>query len=102
MRASRPLPAVPAFVKRAATRRSIGIRFGWRSAAAVMLAVFSARGAEVKPRMMLLDGAVVGGDVIAVGERGTILRSTDNAQTWQSTSRVTNATLTAVSFAPAS
>ena len=50
--------------------------------------------------MLLLDGAVTGETIIAVGERGTILRSSDNAQTWQTVSAPTHATLTAVSFAP--
>lgn len=55
----------------------------------------------VVPRMLLLDGALVGGDIVAVGERGAILRSTDQARTWQSTASPATATLTGVSFAPA-
>ncbi len=60
------------------------------------------RAADVVPRMLLLDGAVVGSDVIAVGERGTILRSTDQAKTWQPAivAGPATATLTGVSFAP--
>jgi photosystem II stability/assembly factor-like uncharacterized protein len=54
----------------------------------------------VAPRMLLLDGAVVGTDIVAVGERGTILRSTDNARTWQRAASPADATLTGVAFAP--
>lgn len=49
--------------------------------------------------MLLLDGAVTASAVIAVGERGTILRSTDQARTWDSAAAPTHATLTGVSFA---
>lgn len=71
--------------------------------AAVMLLAGVLRpgsGREVVPRMMLLDGAVVGGDVIAVGERGTILRSTTQGRTWESAAALLTATLTGVSFSP--
>ena len=60
----------------------------------------SARAADVAPRMLLLDGAVVGAEIVAVGERGTILRSCDRARTWQTVASPTPATLTAVAFAP--
>lgn len=53
----------------------------------------------VVPRMLLLDAARSGRDVIAVGERGTILRSTDHARTWQRVPSGTRATLTGISFA---
>ncbi|MBI5767512.1 MAG: hypothetical protein HZA93_06935 [Verrucomicrobia bacterium] len=59
-----------------------------------------AAAADVTPRMLLLDGAVVGPDLVVVGERGTILRSGDQAQTWQAVASTTHATLTAVTFAP--
>jgi photosystem II stability/assembly factor-like uncharacterized protein len=62
---------------------------------------FSAVAAEFAPRMLLLDGAIAGPAVVVVGERGTILRSTDNAQTWQPATIPTGATLTGVSFADA-
>lgn len=55
---------------------------------------------EVVPRMLLLDGALAGEAIVAVGERGSILRSTDRAQTWRSVAAPTRATLTGVSFAP--
>ena len=75
-------------------------------AGAVLLAalfhfpVFSAHAADIAPRMLLLDGAVVGPDIVVVGERGAILRSTDNARTWQTATTPTGATLTGVNFAP--
>ncbi|MDB6169456.1 MAG: glycosyl hydrolase, repeat [Verrucomicrobia bacterium] len=58
--------------------------------------------AEVRPNMLLLDGAFAGDTVLAVGERGTILRSTDQALTWQAAKTGTAATLTGVSSGPGS
>jgi photosystem II stability/assembly factor-like uncharacterized protein len=57
------------------------------------------RAADVAPTMLLLDGATVGSEIIAVGELGTILRSGDQARTWQAAPAPTHATLTGVSFA---
>ena len=54
----------------------------------------------VLPRMLLLDGAVVGHDIVAVGERGTALYSSDQARTWQLAAVPGGMTLTGVSFAP--
>ncbi|MCF7686756.1 MAG: hypothetical protein K9M98_05220 [Cephaloticoccus sp.] len=49
--------------------------------------------------MLLLDAAQTDQDIIAVGERGTILRSRDNGQKWDAIAAPTLATLTAVTFA---
>src|SRR5262245_18082977 len=57
------------------------------------------RAPDVAPRMLLLDGALAGSEVVVVGERGTILCSADNARTWQAAASPTPATLTAVAFA---
>lgn len=57
--------------------------------------------AEVTPRMLLLDGVLVGPDAIAVGERGALLHSPDQGATWQSVPCPTRAPLTAISFATA-
>lgn len=62
--------------------------------------LLTAGAAGVVPRMLLLDGTQAGNAIIAVGERGTVVRSTDRASTWQSISTPTQATLTGVSFAP--
>jgi len=48
---------------------------------------------------LLLDATVVGNTVIAVGERGHILRSADSGQTWEFLPSPTHATLTGISFA---
>jgi photosystem II stability/assembly factor-like uncharacterized protein len=56
--------------------------------------------ADITPRMLLLDGAVTASAVIAVGERGTIVRSLDQARTWQTSTVPATTTLTGVSFAP--
>ncbi len=68
-------------------------------AAAVFGRLFAA---DTQPRTLLLDGAIVGSTLVAVGERGTIFRSTDNAATWQAASSLVCATLTGVTFAPES
>ena len=59
-------------------------------------------GASIVPRMLLLDGAVVGPENVAVGERGAILRSSDNGRTWQAVAVPATPTLTGVSFGPGS
>lgn len=64
-----------------------------------LAAVTAVRAEPVSPRMLLLDGTTVGADLIVVGERGTILRSTDQARTWQAAAVPAAATLTGVSFA---
>lgn len=48
----------------------------------------------------LLDGTVIGHEIVAVGEGGTILRSGNSGQAWEKCEAVTNSTLTGVSFAP--
>jgi photosystem II stability/assembly factor-like uncharacterized protein len=54
-----------------------------------------------QPRMLLLDGAMLGGDVIVVGERGTILRTPNSGITWLAVAAPATGTLTGISFAPA-
>ncbi|HUR57142.1 MAG TPA: YCF48-related protein [Opitutaceae bacterium] len=58
------------------------------------------RAAEPLPGTLLLDGAVIGAEVIVVGERGAISRSNDSAQNWQPVRSTVSAMLTGVSFAP--
>jgi len=50
-------------------------------------------------RGLLLDATTVGPTIIAVGERGAILRSTDSGQSWELLPSPTRATLTGISFA---
>ena len=50
--------------------------------------------------MLLLDGAVSGPNVIAVGERGAIISSSDSGHTWTRIASPAKATLTGLSFAP--
>jgi photosystem II stability/assembly factor-like uncharacterized protein len=52
------------------------------------------------PNTLLLGAAACGDAIVAVGERGTLVRSTDNARSWQELPRPVRATLTAISFAP--
>ena len=65
-----------------------------------LAAVGALSAANVHPRMLLLDGTVVGTQIVVVGERGTILRSPDQSVTWLPATVPTTATLTGVSFAP--
>ena len=62
------------------------------------LAVGQLGAAVANPRVLLLDGSVVGSDIVAVGERGAIFRSSDNALTWHAAASLATATLTGVAF----
>jgi photosystem II stability/assembly factor-like uncharacterized protein len=73
-----------------------------RSLLLALLTVTAGQAADVRPNMLLLDGAVTGAALVAVGERGTILRSANAGLTWQAAAVPTAATLTGVSFAPGS
>ncbi len=60
--------------------------------------------AELAPlaaQSLLLDGLAAGSQLIAVGERGHILVSTDAGRSWQQSPTPTRATLTSVFFADA-
>jgi len=50
--------------------------------------------------MLLLDAALAGTDIVAVGERGAIIRSADSGRTWEAALSPVTATLTGVAFAP--
>lgn len=56
---------------------------------------------DLASHTLVLDGAFAGNAIVAVGERGTILRSVDNAATWTAAKPLTTATLTGVCFADA-
>jgi len=66
------------------------------------LPVGVAWGAEARTNLLLLDGDVTGTAIVAVGDRGTILRSTDHGRTWDPAPAPATATLTGVSFAAGS
>jgi len=66
-----------------------------------LVAVSGIQAAPFVPRMLLLDGVVTKDGIIVVGERGAILRSVDAGQTWTEIASPVAATLTGVSFAPA-
>ena len=66
----------------------------WLSSALSLLAA-----SDPAARSLLLDALNLGPDLVAVGERGAVLRSTDSGQTWQRCPVPTSATLTAVAFA---
>jgi photosystem II stability/assembly factor-like uncharacterized protein len=76
-----------------------GVSGGIRALTGLVFAS-AAAAAEITPRMLLLDAALSGADIIAVGERGTILRSSDHGRSWRSVPAPARATLTGVSFAP--
>jgi len=56
---------------------------------------------ELAAHTVLLDAAPAGNAVVAVGERGVILRSEDQARSWIETASHAEATLTGVSFSNA-
>ena len=69
--------------------------------ASLSVPCFQANGADVLPRMLLLDGSHQGPTlIVAVGERGTILRSKNRGQTWQAALVPQRAPLTAISVPP--
>ncbi|WP_414663121.1 WD40/YVTN/BNR-like repeat-containing protein [Horticoccus sp. 23ND18S-11] len=64
-----------------------------------LAALASALAADRSASVLLLDGTVIGSEVIVVGERGAILRSEDNGRSWHPAAGPARATLTGVSFA---
>ena len=54
--------------------------------------------ARLADRSLLLDVAAADGNLVVVGERGHILRSSDNGNSWQQVAVPVQATLTAVYF----
>ena len=73
----------------------------WLLTSALLLLVPAAFAADPSPAAhgLLLDAVKVGQTVIAVGERGRIIRSTDSGRTWELTPSPTGATLTGITFA---
>ena len=71
-----------------------------RLALLTTVAAASLHAADIRPNMLLLDGAVVGPLIVAVGERGVILNSADDGKTWEPANVTAAATLTGLSFAP--
>jgi photosystem II stability/assembly factor-like uncharacterized protein len=91
VRRSRPVRRLPPGPSRGQCLGLVGL---W------LLGLLTAGAAGVVPRMLLLDGTPAGNAIIAVGERGTVVRSTDRGTTWQNINTPTRTTLTGVSFAP--
>ncbi len=56
--------------------------------------------APLATRSLLLDAAISGEAIVAVGERGHVLRSVDQGNSWKQITVPTRATLTAVVFHP--
>jgi photosystem II stability/assembly factor-like uncharacterized protein len=76
-----------------------GVFGSLRLGALAALSLGSLLASDIASHLLLLDAAAAGSDFVAVGERGTILRSVDNARTWQPALDTTTATLTALTFA---
>ncbi len=75
-------------------------RYRWLLGALAALALVCPTSAgTVAANVLLLDGALAGNVVVAVGEHGTILRSADSGRSWQIANSTVDATLTGVSFA---
>jgi len=68
--------------------------------AALCLALTPPALAAPPDHLLLLDGAVTGGAIVAVGERGVIFRSADSGHSWSTSTSPTAATLTGIVFAP--
>lgn len=67
---------------------------------AFLCALLPARAASPAPHELLLSAALARDGIVAVGERGVIYRSPDSGLNWTSVPSGTEATLTAVAFAP--
>ncbi len=65
---------------------------------AVPIMVSAAGAPAAPPRQLLLDAALAGTRLVAVGERGRILLSNDQGLSWQAATAPGEATLTAVYF----
>lgn len=106
--APRVAPVVRCFSphrSRRSTRAEAPRHLNRRALALLLLAAFAFLAAATHatpaaPRILLLDAALAGSDVVAVGEQGAILRSADSGRTWDSVSTPTTATLTGIAFAP--
>jgi photosystem II stability/assembly factor-like uncharacterized protein len=85
-----------------------GLRSGLISVG--VLFVLAAQGADTQQqfsvlaplatRSLLLDAAISGEAIVAVGERGHVLRSLDQGNSWRQVTVPTRVTLTAVAFHP--
>ncbi|MGC4075120.1 MAG: YCF48-related protein [Nibricoccus sp.] len=74
----------------------------WRFLLFITLAPFACAASTALPyaaRGLLLDAALNGHAIVAVGERGAIVRSVDSGETWEVLASPTRATLTGISFA---
>lgn len=67
--------------------------------ALLLASTFLAHANPPAARGLLLDAALSGPDIVAVGERGAIVRSEDNGRTWEAIASPARATLTGVAFA---
>lgn len=66
----------------------------------LLLALTAGPALASAPHALLIAGAQTGSALVVVGERGTLLRSEDHAQTWVSVPSGVESMLTGVSFAP--
>lgn len=60
-----------------------------------------AAGTQVRYQGLLLDAATSGNAIVAVGDRGAILRSTDSGASWEAIKSPSEASLTSVAFSGA-
>jgi photosystem II stability/assembly factor-like uncharacterized protein len=70
--------------------------------ASLLLAFTAVPALASAPQALLIAGAQAGSALVVVGERGTVLRSEDHAQTWATVPSGVDSMLTGVSFAPGS
>lgn len=71
-----------------------------RSFLIMSLALAAGHALSAAPHALLIAGASADAAIIVVGERGTILRSEDNAQTWTAVPSGVESMLTGICFAP--
>ena len=71
------------------------------AALSILFLTTNSRAADLPPaaRGLLLDAVQNGHAILAVGERGAIIRSVDSGETWEALASPTHATLTGITFA---
>lgn len=98
-----PIPSMLRFTLTCGLTLALGlISTTWRAQAADLESAFEVHPATISPfasKSMMLDVTRAGERVVAVGDRGVILLSDDEGQSWRQPAMVpVNATLNAVSF----
>lgn len=81
--------------------RTVACTFAVLAASATAVTANAETPSPAAARSLLLDACRVGNIVLAVGERGAVVRSDDSGRSWSTVHSPTEATLTGINFADA-